>query len=60
MKYVVRITMPDGSVRWDNGGSNVGYYKVNVPDPACETSWTPWQTYDSAPADLQVFTIPQD
>lgn len=57
MKYVVRITMPDGSVRWDNGGSNVGYYRVLVPEPKCEASWTPWQSYNSAMTDLPVTTV---
>ena len=57
MRYVVRITMPDGSVRWDNGGSNVGYYQVQVPDPKCRAAWTPWQTFDSDPIDLPVSTV---
>jgi hypothetical protein len=59
MKYVVRIKMPDGSIRWDNGGSNVGYYRVLVPDPKCEASWTPWVSHNSAMADLSVVAVPK-
>jgi len=57
MKYVLRITLPDGTVRWDNGGSNVGYYRVLVPDPKCDASWAPWQTYDSVMEDLPIATV---
>jgi hypothetical protein len=59
MKYVVRITMPDGKVRWDNGGSNLGYYRVLVPDPKCQASWDPWKTYDSDLQDLVVANVPK-
>jgi hypothetical protein len=59
LKFVVRIQMPDGSVRWDNGGSNWGYYRVFVPDPQCEASWQPWQTYDSKLQELPVVNVPR-
>jgi hypothetical protein len=59
MKFVVRIEMPDGSIRWDNGGSNWGYYRVLVPDPQCDASWVPFQTYNSAMADLAVVAVPK-
>lgn len=47
MKFVVRLTYPDGSVHWDNGGSNWGYYKVEVPQPQFDLSWAPYQIYNS-------------
>ncbi len=59
MRYVVRITMPDGSTRWDNGGSNWGYYQVPAPAPKCQASWDPWKTYDSDYQDLTVLTVPK-
>jgi hypothetical protein len=57
MKFVVRITMPDGSVRWDNGGSNWGFYQVDVPEPGCVASWTPFVTQDSPMHDLPVTIV---
>jgi len=57
MKYVVRIRMPDGSIRWDNGGSPWGYYQLWVPEPKCDPSWTPFVTYDSPITNLPVFTV---
>lgn len=54
MKYVVRIRMPDGSIRWDNGGSSFGYYEVPVPPPDCDASWTPYATNNSPLVDLPV------
>ena len=59
MKFVVRVRMPDGSIRWDNGGSNWGYYRVLVPDPKCEASWQPWVSYNSAMTDLPVVAVPK-
>jgi hypothetical protein len=59
MRFVVRITMPDGSIRWDNGGSNWGYYQVLAPAPKCDASWQPWVTNDSPLQSLPVVTVPK-
>jgi hypothetical protein len=59
MRYVVRITMPDGSIRWDNGGSNWGYYQVLAPEPKCDAAWTPWVTNDSPLQSLPVVAVPK-
>lgn len=47
-EFVVRLTYPDGSVRWENGDSSWGYFKVVVPQPKFDLSWTPYQVYDSS------------
>lgn len=47
MEFVFRVTYPDGRVVWDNGGSNYGHYKVDVPQPRFDLSWTPYEVYDS-------------
>lgn len=57
LEFVVRITYPDGSVSWDNGGSSWGYYEVDVPQPQFDLSWTPYQVYDSAFESLPVRII---
>lgn len=57
LEFVIRITFPDGRVQWDNGGSSWGYYKVNVPQPQFDFSWTPYQVYDSPFELLPVQTI---
>lgn len=57
LEFVVRVTFPDGGVQWDNGGSNTGYYKVYVPQPQFDLSWTPYQVYDSPFESLPVQII---
>jgi len=42
MHFAVKITYPDGGVRWDNGGSAWGYYRVTPPPAPCDPSWTPF------------------
>lgn len=56
LEFVIKITYPDGSIRWDNGGSSYGHYKVDVPKPLFELSWQPFKTYDSAfkPMEIQI------
>lgn len=49
MHFAIRITYPDGTVRWDNGGSAWGYYEVKPPTAPCEMSWTPYVS--TTPAD---------
>ena len=57
MKFVIQIVYPDGTVHWDNGGSNWGHFEVPVPAPRCKISWTPFQTYDSPMESLPVSTV---
>jgi hypothetical protein len=42
MHFVLRITYPDGTVKWDNGGSAWGYYRLGLMSAPCDPSWTPW------------------
>jgi len=42
LHFALKITYPDGTVRWDNGGSAWGYYEVTLLPAPCEMSWTPW------------------
>lgn len=56
-KFVVRIEMPDGSVRWDNGGSSWGYYRTQIPAPVCDPSWTPWEENPGSYVDLPASVV---
>jgi len=56
LEFVVRVTYPDGTMYWDNGGPSWGYYKVDVPQPLFDLSWIPYQVYDSPFESLRVHT----
>lgn len=43
LEFVIRVTFPEGTVQWANGGSIWGYYKVDVPPPQFDFSWTPYK-----------------
>ncbi len=58
-KFVFRIDMPDGTVRWDNGGSNFGYYRSQVPPPVCDNSWTPFEEHPGSYVNMGTFAVKQ-
>jgi hypothetical protein len=57
--FVFEIRYPDGSVRWDNGGSGNGYYEIAVPHVACTMGWVPYETTASDFADVPVRAVPR-
>ena len=51
MHFAIKMTYPDGKVRWDNGGSAWGYYRAVPPPAPCDPSWTPF--VDTTPTTWQ-------
>jgi len=57
LRYVMRIEMPDGSIKWDNGGSSVGFYQALAPDGKCDPSWPAYETRDAPMEPIPVSII---